>query len=507
MNIVFRVDASLQIGSGHVMRCLTLADELHRRGVNITFICREHVGHMIDLIEKSGYSVERLPQTFNEFSSKKDDVEHASLLGLTWEQDAIDTITTLKGKQQPEWLIIDHYALDYRWEKMLRSTVDKIMVIDDLADRNHDCNIMLDQNLYYEMELRYNNLVPQNCRKLIGPRYALLRPEFSLYRKNLRNRNGQIERILVFFGGMDAPNITYKALHALSNLPNHQFKVDVVVGSGNPHKEAIRLFCAAHNDFNYYCQTDNMAKLMSEADLSIGAGGSTTWERCALGLPAIIVSLAKNQSEVSSFAAECGISFLLGDFQSVSSETIEIAVSAFLLSPKNLLAYSKKCLKIIDANGTQRVAKAIIAHQIKVRLATIQDSDAILEWRNSETTRKHIFSPELIPKDVHREWFLNSLKNPNRVILIGEINFKPIGVLRYDISSNEALVSVYLIPNNIGKGIGTELIASGSIWLKKNRPLITLINAQILSNNIASKKVFKQAEYEEHHITFQKVLK
>lgn len=165
MNISFRTDASLQIGTGHVMRCLTLADELRRQGADIVFICREHPGNLIDLIEGKGHPVVRLLQADAEYMATSEDVTHATWLGVSWQQDAAETLTAL-GNTQPEWLIVDHYALDRRWGQKLRLHVGKIMVIDDLADRLHDCDLLSDQNLYPAMESRHDKLIPDNCQKL-----------------------------------------------------------------------------------------------------------------------------------------------------------------------------------------------------------------------------------------------------------------------------------------------------------------------------------------------------
>ena len=229
----------------------------------------------------SGKPADRMPETVAGrpysvlqpiLSSTSKDLAHAAWLGVPWQQDATETLAAL-GETQPAWLIVDHYALDLRWESILRPRVGKIMVIDDLADRPHDCELLLDQNLYQDMETRYDPLVPATCAKLLGPKYALLRPEFAQARKNLRQRDGQVMRILVFFGGVDPTNETAKAIHALASIADRQFAVDVVVGSGNPHKQQIENLCAEHEGFHYHCQVDNMAELMAAADLAIGAGG------------------------------------------------------------------------------------------------------------------------------------------------------------------------------------------------------------------------------------------
>lgn len=505
LSIIIRTDSSLQIGSGHVMRCLTLADELRARGAVISFVCREHPGHQIALIECKDYEVERLKPVDFEFTSSTDDLAHAAWLGVPWEQDAVETLAAL-GDARPDWLINDHYAIDHRWEKKLRPHVGKIMVIDDLADRPHDCDLLLDQNLYQGMETRYDNIVPDFCKKLLGPKYALLRPEFAAARKSLRVRDGQIRRILVFFGGMDSTNETEKTLQTLSGITDRKFDVDVVVGGGNLHKEKILSFCTARETFHYHCQVDNIAELLSEADLAIGAGGSSTWERCALGVPSIITVLADNQRELAETAALNGLLYYLGETRYVSAENLSIALKFAFSFPETQRYYSKNCLKTVDAKGTLRTALLIFPSIITIRPAGPCDCDAIFEWRNAEETRRYIFDTESIPLETHRVWYSRTLDNPNRILLIGEIYGKPVGVLRYDFSGEEALISIYLVPGGQGQGVGTELIRRGSSWLRENYPEVKIVNAEIFPENIASLRAFESAGYKMHHTIFREVL-
>lgn len=505
MTIVFRTDSSLAIGSGHVMRCLTLADELRNRGVDVEFVCREHFGHLIGFIEGKGFPVRRMQLSEAEYFAKPEDAPNEIMLGVSLTQDAADTITALKEKQ-PDWLIIDHYALDRRWEEMLRPHVGKIMVIDDLADRPHDCDLLLDQNLYQGMEARYDNRVPVTCIKLLGPKYALLRPEFAAARKSLRKRDGQVRRILVFFGGVDRTNETEMTLHVLSEVTDRKFAVDVIVGGGNPYKEKIKGFCTARDYFHYHCQVDNMAELMAEADLAIGAGGSTTWERCAVGVPSIIIALADNQKELSATAALSGLLYYLGEARSVSSENLLNALKFAFSFPETQLYYSANCLTTVDAKGTNRIVNLLCPPQIIIRPADLDDCDDIYEWRNAEETRRYIFDAEPIPLETHRLWYRRTLDNPNRILLIGEIDSKPVGVLRYDFSGEEALISVYLVPGGQGQGVGSELIRRGSCWLREKHPEIKIVNAEIFPENVASLRAFESAGYKQHHMIFKEVL-
>jgi len=219
MKIFVRADASVQIGTGHVMRCLTLADELRGRDAEIVFVCREFAGNLCGYIEEKGYVVHRLPVSDAPDQGVGADLKHAAWLGADWQTDGGQVEEIIKRLAAPlDWLIVDHYALDERWEEYLRPYVKKIMVIDDLADRAHDCDLLLDQNFYENLESRYDGLVSAWCKKLLGPKYALLRPEFREARKNLRKRDGHVKRIMIFFGGSDPANETTKALEAIRML-------------------------------------------------------------------------------------------------------------------------------------------------------------------------------------------------------------------------------------------------------------------------------------------------
>lgn len=503
--IVFRTDSSLLIGSGHVMRCLTLADELSRRGGEVMFICREHAGHLIGLIEGKGYTVARLLRPEGECAATPEDVAHQSWLGVSWQEDAADTIAALGG-MRPQWLIVDHYALDCRWEETLRLHTGKILVIDDLADRLHECDMLLDQNLYRAIEARYDGLVPVRCQRLLGPKYALLRPEFAVARKDLRERFGEIRRVLVFFGGVDPTNETEKALQALKGMTGRQFEVDVVVGAANLNSERIQQICAANRGFHYRCQVNNVAELMAMADLAVGAGGTATWERCAMGLPSLVMSVADNQVELAETGAEHGLFLYLGKARDVSSDVIMKALELFFASPVNLRHYAASSVGLVDAKGAGRVAAFLAPLPISLRRVIPEDCDAIYAWRNDEETRRYIFNSEPITIEAHRRWFFSSLENMDRILLIGEINGKPVGVLRYDLSGDEALVSVYLVPGEGGHGVGSQLIRCGTQYMRRNHPRIKAVNAEIFRENIASLRAFESAGYKEHHLIFKEAL-
>lgn len=330
MNIIFRADASVHIGSGHVMRCLTLAQQLKRVGHHVLFVCQKAEGHLGEVIRSKGF-----------------DIVYLSTNLVDVEEDAQETVSIIKQLQyRIDWMIVDHYQLDVEWEGIMRPYVKFICVIDDLANRKHHCEILIDQNLFPDMEQRYAVLVPDTCLQFIGPKYAILREEFYEARKMVSVRRGEIERILVFFGGSDETNETMKTLRALSSL-SKRLVVDVVVGASNPYRQEIEEFCRWSSSMNFHYQIDYMAELMAKADLSIGGGGSTIWERCFLGLPSFTIPIAENQMATTAAVADYGATWDLGWYQDISSEDIAQYLRKVVGKPMLIRQMSEKCFELM----------------------------------------------------------------------------------------------------------------------------------------------------------------
>jgi UDP-2,4-diacetamido-2,4,6-trideoxy-beta-L-altropyranose hydrolase len=357
--IAFRTDSSFTLGAGHLFRCLTLADALRQRGASVFFICVELPGNLNKFIENQGYGVHRLPPQMSGDKGISSSL-HPHGSGIDWKIDAKNTLAVLAGMPMLSWLIVDHYALDMRWEGQMRPFTGKIMIIDDLADRPHDCDLLLDQNQYEGLDRRYDGLVPDHCERLLGPRYALLRPEFAAARKTLRHRDGRVRRIFVFFGGSDLSNETAKALEAIRLMNRSDIAVDVVVGASNPKGDQIREICQRMPNTCFHLQVENMAELMALADLAIGAGGTTTWERCFLGLPTLALVLADNQREVAEAMSTAGAMRNVGWHADVTSTGLAEALRMALASPDRLNAMSERSLAIMGgpraASGVERIS-------------------------------------------------------------------------------------------------------------------------------------------------------
>lgn len=358
MQVVFRVDSSVDIGLGHLMRCLTLANALKKEGATVSFVTRELPGNSIGLIEKPGFNVFRLPY-------KKQNLNNLSLyqqwLGEEIERERTQSLAVIKSLGELNWLVVDHYALDKSWETLIRPFVRRIMVIDDLANRRHNCDLLLDQNYYVSMDDRYIGILPDKCHLLLGPKYALLRNEFNIARQKISIKDGNIAQLLVFFGGVDLSNQTIKTLNVINGLSRrNDISTDVVVGSANPNKSTIKAFCHENPSFQYFEQIDDISRLMSKADLSIGAAGSSTWERACLGLPSITMSLENNQEELAMAAGEVGIVKHLGQAHGVGSEALEDAINKCLDNPGMMASMSQKAFNFVDGLGCNRVVNKLL---------------------------------------------------------------------------------------------------------------------------------------------------
>ena len=360
MQVAFRADASLQIGTGHVMRCLTLADALRERGASCTIVCRPHPGgHLLALAAKRGHQVLALPELQEGAQPNHNGTAHGHWLGTDWATDAQDTqqaLRTRTGGQPVDWLVVDHYALDARWEEALRPLAQRIMVIDDLADRSHACDLLLDQNLGCT-EADYGGLLKGKTTTLVGPQYALLRPEFAALRAQSlarRQTKPQLQRLIVTMGGVDKDNATGQVLSALQScsLPA-DLRVTVVMGPHAPRLAQVQAQATQmHWPTEVLVGVNNMAQLMVESDLAIGAAGGTAWERCSLGLPSLVLVLAQNQLPGAVALQEAGAAVAMQSQQQITNFFASQQSASEAREVLNKL--SQAAASVTDGEGCQR---------------------------------------------------------------------------------------------------------------------------------------------------------
>ncbi|MFD2190060.1 UDP-2,4-diacetamido-2,4,6-trideoxy-beta-L-altropyranose hydrolase [Pistricoccus aurantiacus] len=360
--VVFRVDASLTIGTGHVMRCLTLADALREQGAECHFLCRAHPGHLIEAIRLQKFETHVLPMA--SLTAPKPEspssLAHADWLGASWQEDARWSRELIEGLR-PDWLVVDHYALDRCWEEAVLPPGCRLLVIDDLADREHRCDLLLDQNLGRQAD-DYAGRVPAHCTRLIGPRYALLRPEFARLRESSLARRAmpRLKQLLISMGGIDKDNATGAVLDALGDCPlPKDCRISVVMGGNAPWLAQVKDQAATMPwPTEVAVNVTDMAERMVQADLAIGAAGSTSWERCCLGLPTLMVVLAENQRIIAEALDSAGAAVA---FDSLSAISQLPTCWQGVICPENLARMNMTAAMVTDGKG----AAVVLQHMTR----------------------------------------------------------------------------------------------------------------------------------------------
>lgn len=483
------------MGVGHFARCLTLAELLRERGAAVRFVCRKHPGHLMSVLRELNIATVALPAPEGGVTPAQD--EYAAWLGVTQARDAAETIQAL-GNPRPDWLIVDHYGLDASWERALRPHAKNLLVIDDLANRRHDCEALLDQGYATVGEQRYRDWVRPECRLLLGPRYALLRSEYRRRREHMRPRGERLSRIVVFAGGSDPENLTGAALEVLAAPEFGHLALDLVVGVNNRHAAAIASAALARPRTTVHGPRPHLADLMEEADLAIGAGGATTWERMCLGLPSIVVSMAENQLRSCEALAADGLIRYLGVGRRALCGRLRQELLGLMHEPQLLRQMSAQCARVVDGFGAARVCESILpsaSGKLRLRAANEGDEWLYLDWANDPEVRRQSLNSATIDPRKHEQWFAAKLADHDSrlfVMLAGEL---PVGQIRFDRLGREAVIDYSLDEQFRGRGWGRELVLLGMRTMLEEGPVV--FRADVKGSNAASGAVFRKLGFRE----------
>lgn len=363
---IIRADASSWIGTGHVVRCINLAKELIKRGYQVSFLCRYIPLHLQLLLAEENIALIKMTDE-NDPGQGRDNRQsvHGHWLHVDYHDEIDQTIVAIKSYlaasslEELDLLVVDHYAIESEWQLAVRNLSKVICQIDDLADRRHVCDILVDQNYFPDAEFRYSERVPGNAKKLLGPGYALLNNRFYVLRHQLKKYRLRFNarKVVVFFGGIDESNETDKAITGLLAANDKTLVLDVVLGATNPNIGYLTQKYSKNDSVKISVQVSDMAERMAEAFLFVGAIGSTTWERCALGLPGIVVSVAYNQNQLADALQAYGSHAFLGEMKDV---LIQDYTQAFLsLDFDDMEKMSNLSSELTEGNGTGRVVDAI----------------------------------------------------------------------------------------------------------------------------------------------------
>ena len=359
MRVLIRTDGGGCIGSGHVGRCLVLALALRQRGAVCRFAMRALPGHLGERVSAQGFGVDLL----------------AEPAGSGWSVVAdAQAFEALAAEFDPSLVIVDHYGLDARWEAAVAGGKRRLLAIDDLADRPHACDILLDQNHHADAKGRYAGLIPNGAATFLGPEYALTHPSFAVARGMVRHASRRVERVFVFYGGTDASNETARALAVLARPDLRHLAVDVVVGRNHPDPDVLARLASRRGKTRIYSERPHLADLLVRADLAFGAGGVTTWERCALGVPSVVTTVAGNQEPGIEVLSAAGIVQYAGAAGQLCEDGLHASVRALLDSPGRLEAMRQAALAMTDGGGAKKLACRLIPEQTPPACESAQEA-------------------------------------------------------------------------------------------------------------------------------------
>ena len=344
MKIIFRVDSSKKIGSGHLMRCLSISDLLIDEGAQVLFISCSNKGNFNSLVKEKGIPHKVIK---NKLEKNLDNGEI---------EDANETIRLIKD-QSLDMIIIDHYSLGVRWERALKPYTKKIFVIDDLANREHDCDFLLDQNFVLNHEDRYRNKVPKKCNLFLGPQYALLQKDYDSFKVRIRTR---VKRLLIFFGGHDNQCLSLVTLKCVLAMKLSNLYIDIVISSEDNSVDTMKKISKNNPKIFFHHNLPSLSALINKSDLAIGAGGISLWERCLLGLPAIVITVSDNQIESCKALSKVGAIKLLGHFDEFSEKVFVSALKKLISSKKELSLISKNAYDVMKEWSYNSVSNNIL---------------------------------------------------------------------------------------------------------------------------------------------------
>ncbi len=517
MNVVIRADASIYIGSGHIMRCLVLAKQLQQLNYQVIFATRPQQGDFVEHIKKQGFKVIELIQP-KVFQKPQHSADYHAWLQVPWQVDADDLLDKVQAFEfdKNDLVIVDHYALNIEWEQYVAKELNcKIVAIDDVL-RKHHCDMLLDQTLGRSPS-DYSKLTPKYCDIMTGLEYALLNEKFSKYRqlalnkpKNAtssqnvnQNNSYKPHSLLIMMGGIDNTNITLFTLQAVEKYGFEKFaQITVIINPKSPFYKSVKQYLV--NQPRHIIQldfVDNIAELMCEHSIAIGAPGSTSWERVCLGMPSIIVPLAENQEMICTQLAKAKVAIAVA-FDQLQTKLCE-ALTALV---SNFEQYRENCLSLCDGFGVYRVAaKVDILLQADsylngCRLATNKDIDLVFKWQSLPETRRYALNKNIPTYQEHCSWMQAKLASSDDFFYIIEKkaaanNKTSVGVLRLDYGGNNTYtLSIFIDPEYFGLGLASQTLS----YIDRVHPQIT-INATVLVENTASQKLFTKAGYK--HLT------
>lgn len=476
--LLIRADANVAIGTGHVMRCLALAQAWQDAGGKAVFAMEQVSPSIGERLQKESIGISEICAPAGTGEDAKNTVAIARECGASW-------------------IAVDGYRFGSDYQKALKADGVKALFLDDYCqDGPYSADVVLNQNISAE-EYAYREREP-HTRLLLGAKYCLLRREFAPWREWKREIIPFARRVLVTMGGSDPGNFTEKVIHAIAAMDCNDLEAAIVVGGSNPRAEALlELAEKSGKKMKLHRDISDMAELMSWADVAISAAGTTCWELCLLGLPSILVDLADNQTAIAQGLDRRGCAIHVGRSDDVTPLKLAEALQRLLDCKENRKNMSRRCRQLVDARGASRVVSVLLGEEIRLRPAEERDIRLLWEWANDAQVRAAAFSTETIPWEIHAAWFATKLSDPDcRILISEEGNGRPIGQFRTDRrTGGDADISVSLSREFRGKGYGGRLIEEG-VAAAFAEGGVTQLHAFVKPDNLASRRSFEWAGFE-----------
>lgn len=496
MRVALRTDASRRIGTGHLRRCQSLAAALRDEGAHVRFVCRAHDGTS-RIADEDAEPVLWLPAAPG-YAAMPGDPAHAAWAECGWERDADETVAALRDLR-PDWVLVDHYALDARWHERVASSLGcRIAVIDDLADRPLACALVIDQNLHPDHAAKYTPVLRAPARILGGPRYALLAPR---YRTAPRYRfRRQVTSIGIFMGGGDPLDFTSRVLRACREAAGFTGAIELVSSSRNPNFQTHLALAQRWPQTRVLYDQPDLTDFFARHDLQIGSGGIAAWERCCLGAPTLALQIASNQLAVLPELAKAGAIEWL-DRDDADERAIGQAVRSLVDAPRRRLALVRAMRGLVDGRGAARAAAALsLAAEPKLglRAAAAPDEALLLDWANDADARRHAFGTKRITPREHHTWFAKRLAHPAEclILIASSPAGTPVGQVRFERTGEVWTISYSLDAAFRGWGLARPLLSAATARLRARVPDARL-EAWVRPDNVASLQTFRGMGFSE----------
>jgi UDP-2,4-diacetamido-2,4,6-trideoxy-beta-L-altropyranose hydrolase len=487
MHLIIRSDAFTTIGTGHIMRCIALAQAWQDQGGDVTFLSHCDSEALRQRIIDEGFDFIPIEKPHPD----PYDLNHTlEILGQF----------KIQNSKFKTWVIIDGYHFTSEYQKAVRDYGYRLLVVDDMAHREHyHADILLNQNIHAS-SLHYS--CDRDTVKLLGCEYVLLRREFLKYKDWKREIPEKAKKILVTMGGSDPDNVTLKVITAIKRLDDPDLEIKVIVGSSNPHVLDIKN-AMLHAPCSMLCieNVTNMPELMAWADMAVSAGGSTCWEIAFMSLPSLIITVADNQAGIAEGLGKAGAGINLGWRENISAKQCTQTLKVMLIDKNKRSCLSEQEQRLVNGKGKQKIIRAMLAGQLKLRRVNENDCKLLWKWANDPEIRAASFSPVFIPWEDHTHWFNSKLNSANCMMYIAMLDDgTSLGQIRYDIKQENAVISISIDSKFRSKGYGAVLIRETSQRLF-NESNVRKVHAYVKQDNNASASVFTKTGFKKLELT------